>query len=126
MTQHKHPHADYGRKILDSGLEGARSGREAFLHGRPMAPFLNESVRDALKPAAIGACIGLLGSYPGNRRNCAGRALAYGLVGGVLGLGAGIAWRSRFLSASVVSSAWKNIDRVRDEHWLEKHPIDYA
>jgi len=126
MTQHKRSNADYGRKILDSGLEGARSGRAAFLHGRPLTPFLNESVRDALKPAAIGACIGLLGSYPGNSRNSAGRALAYGLVGGVLGFGAGVAWRSRFLSASVVSGAWKNIDRVRDEHWLEKHPIDYA
>ena len=126
MTQHKRSKADYGRKILDSGLEGARSGREAFLHGRPLTPFLNESVRDALKPAAIGACIGLLGSYPANRRNSASRALAYGLVGGVLGFGAGVAWRSRFLSASVVSGAWKNIDRVRDEHWLEKHPIDYA
>jgi hypothetical protein len=126
MTQHKRSNVEYGRKILDSGLEGARSGRKAFLHGRPLTPFLNESVRDALKPAAIGACIGLLGSYPGNRRNSASRALAYGLVGGVLGFGAGVAWRSRFLSASVVSGAWKNIDRVRDEHWLEKHPIDYA
>jgi hypothetical protein len=126
MNHHKRSNADYGRRLLDSGLEGARTGREAFLHGSPITPFLNESVRHALKPAAIGACLGLLGSYPGNRQNSARRALAYGFVGGVLGFGAGVAWISRFLGTSVVSSAWKNIDRVRDEHWLEKHPIDYA
>jgi hypothetical protein len=27
---------------------------------------------------------------------------------------------------SAASSALKNIGKVRDEHWLAKHPIDYA
>jgi hypothetical protein len=30
------------------------------------------------------------------------------------------------LAASVAFGALRNIDRVRDEHWLERHPIDYA
>ncbi|MBZ5720178.1 MAG: hypothetical protein LAO03_07330 [Acidobacteriia bacterium] len=126
MNHHKHSNVDYGRKLLDSGLEGARSGRESFLHGRSLTPFLSESVRHALKPAAIGVCLGLLSARPGRRHNSASRALAYGFFGGVLGFGAAVAWKSRFLSASVVSSALKNIDKVRDEHWLERHPIDYA
>ncbi|SRR5208282_1383171 len=118
--------ADYGRELLHSGIEGARSGREAFLEGESLAPFLSESVRSAIKPAVLGACIGVLGSYPGSRENSASRALACGLLGGVVGFGAGIIWESRRLTASITSSALRNIGRVRDEHWLTKHPIDYA
>ena len=118
--------ADYGRRLLDSGLEGARSGEEAFLNGELLTPFLGESVRSALKPAALGACIGVLGSYPGYRQKSIARALAFGLLGGAIGLGAGLAWESRCLTASVAGSALRNIGRVRDEHWLTKHPIDYA
>ena len=44
--------AEYGRKILESGLEGARSGREAFLDGKPLTPVLSVSLRNGLKPAA--------------------------------------------------------------------------
>ena len=117
---------DYGKKLLNSGLEGARSGEEAFLEGKPLAPFLTESLRHALKPAALGACLGLLGSYPGNRRMSAGRAFAYGLLGGALGFGLGVAWQSRRLTASIALSALKNIGRARNEHWLERNPIDYA
>jgi hypothetical protein len=118
--------ADYGRRLLDSGIEGARSGREQFLNGESLTPFLSESVRSALKPAALGACIGVLGSYPGYREKSISRALAYGLLGGAIGFGAGVVWESRRLTASVAGSALKNIGRVRDEHWLTKHPIDYA
>jgi len=117
---------NYGRKLVNSGLEGARSGGEEFLNGEPLAPFLSESVRRALAPAAFGACLGVLGSYPGSRQKFIGRALACGLLGGAIGFGAGIAWENRRLGASVADGAWKNIGRVRDEHWLTKHPIDYA
>jgi hypothetical protein len=117
---------EYGRKILDSGLEGARSGREAFLSGRALNPFLNESVRKALIPAAIGACIGMLGSYGGNnRQKSLGRTLVFGLLGGVMGFGTGVAWESRRLTASATNGALRNIHKVRDEHWLEKHPVAY-
>ncbi len=118
--------ADYGRRLLDSGIEGARSGQEAFLNGESLTPFLSESVRGALTPAALGACIGLLGSYAGYRQKSITRALTYGLLGGAIGLGAGLAWESRRFTASVADGALRNIDKVRDEHWLSKHPIDYA
>lgn len=118
--------SNYGRKLVNSGLEGARSGREEFLHGTPLAPFLNLSARYALGPAVIGACIGVLGSYPGDGHRTRGKALAYGLLGGAIGFGAGIAWESRHLTESVASGALRNISKVRDEHWLERHPIDYA
>jgi hypothetical protein len=118
--------ADYGRKLFDSGIEGARSGRETFLNGESLTPFLSDSVRKALKPAALGACIGVLGSYPGHRQKSIGRVLAYGLLGSAIGLAVGVAWKSRGFTASVADSALRNIGKVRDEHWLSKHPIDYA
>jgi len=52
--------------------------------------------------------------------------LAFGLLGSAIGFGAGIAWQDRRLAASVARGALRNIGRVRDEHWLEGHPIDYA
>jgi hypothetical protein len=67
-----------------------------------------------------------LGSYAGNQPRSASRFFACGLLGGVIGFGAGIAWEGRRLAASVAGGALRNVGRVRDEHWLEKHPIDYA
>ena len=117
---------EYGRKVLNSGLEGARSGREAFLRGRSLTPFLSESVQKAWKPAVIGACVGVLSVIPGNRHKSISRVLAYGLVGSALGFGLVFAWKSRRLTGSMASGALSNMGKVCDEHWLESHPIDYA
>lgn len=116
----------YGRKLLGSGLEGARSGEQAYLGGARLSPLLNRSARIALAPAALGACLGFLGSHPGRPSKSAARAFACGVLGGIVGFGAGVAWDSRRLAASIASGAKKNIGRVRDEHWLDRHPIDYA
>ncbi len=117
---------EYGRRVLSSALEGARCGGGAFFKGRSLTPFISEGVRDALKPAAVGACIGVLGSCPGDHRNSIGRTLAFGLVGWAIGFGAGVAWKTRGLTECVASNAFRNINKRRDEHWLERHPIDYA
>ena len=117
---------EYGRNVLNSGLAGARSGREAFLHGRPLTPFLGDAVRNASTPAAAGAVLGILGSFPGDHPRSAKRAVAFGLLGWAIGLGVGIAWQSRAFTFCVAHGALRNMGRVRDEHWLERHPIDYA
>ncbi|MBZ5654076.1 MAG: hypothetical protein LAO56_02230 [Acidobacteriia bacterium] len=117
---------DYGKRLVDSGLEGARSGEGEFLHGKPLAPFLEESARHALKPAALGVCIGVLGSCAANGRRSPRKALVFGFLGGAIAFGIGMVWSNRRLAASVTSSAFKNMGKVRDEHWLENHPIDYA
>lgn len=118
--------ADYSRKLVDSAVEGARTGEGKFLKEEPLAPFLNESARRALAPAVVGACLGMLHGYLENGRRCTSKALADGLLGGAIGFGAGLIWENRDLTASVVSGAWENIGKVRDEHWFEKNPIDYA
>jgi hypothetical protein len=117
---------EYGRRVLNSGLEGARSGREAFLNGRPFTPFFRESFQKALKSAAVGACVGMLTSCPRNGHRSVGRALTSSLFGGLMGLAAGMIWEARFLAASAAGGVAERVGRVRDEHWLEKNPIDYA
>ena len=117
---------EYGRRVLNSGLEGARSGQEAFLNGRSLTPFLSEAARNALKPASVGACVGILSGYRGNGHSSIGRILGFGLLGSLIGFASGVAWESRDLTASIAANALKNIDLVRDEHWLQKNPIDYA
>ena len=116
---------EYGRKVLHSGLAGARSGRETFLNGRPLTPFLNEAVRNASVPAAVGAVVGVLASQPRDQRSAC-KAAIFGFLGWTIGLGLGMAWQSRGLTACVTGAALRSIGRVRDEHWLERHPIDYA
>ena len=117
---------EYGRRVLNSGLEGGRSGQEAFLHGRSVSPFVRESFRKALKPAVLGALVGVLTGCPKSGHRSPTRFLASGLLGGFIGLTAGVVWESRLLAASVAGGALSRIDKVRDEHWLERNPIDYA
>jgi hypothetical protein len=116
---------DYPRKLVNSAVEGAHSGEGEFLHGEPLAPFLNESARNALGPALVGAFLGALSTYSGNQRRPS-KTIALGLVGCVIGFGAAFAWESRRLGASVARAAWKKIGDARDAHWLEQNPIDYA
>ena len=121
---------DYGRKLFVSGLEGARSGEASFLQGRPLTPVINDYVRHALTSATIGACIGALSAYQENEYESRARTLmssvAAGAIGGAVGFVVSVAWQGRRLARSVASSAWRKVDTVRDEHWLQKHPIDYA
>jgi hypothetical protein len=49
-----------------------------------------------------------------------------GLFGGLVGLAAGVVWDTRLLAASAAGGALARIEKVRDEHWLERNPIDYA
>jgi hypothetical protein len=116
----------YGRKLVDSGMEGIRSGEEIFLHGKPLAPFVSRSIEAAFIPAAVGACLGALGSLPADRQGRASRMLFFGLLGGAFGLGAGLLWQSRRITANAARGALRNVHEVRDEHWVEKHPIAYA
>ena len=55
-----------------------------------------------------------------------GRVLRGGLLGGVVGFSVGMLWESRTLTASMICGALRGMSKVRDEHWLESHPIDYA
>jgi len=124
VRQWSSSNAAYGRKLVSSGLEGARSGREAFLHGGALAPYIRTSFRNAIGPAVIGVCLGILESLP--KKRCASRAVGFAVMGGMVGFGIGLVWQTRRLATSMASEVFESIEKVRDEHWLEKHPIDYA
>ncbi len=117
---------EHGRALVHSGVSGARSGQQEFLHGSSLNGFLGDTLRTSCQPAALGACIGALASCSRKTRKPTRRALAFGLVGGVIGFGAGIAWKSRGLTASAVRGASRNIRTERDERWMRKHSIAYA
>ncbi len=114
--------ANYGRRLVQSGIEGVRSASKEFFDEESLVSDLSDSVRSALAPAVVGACIGALGGGSASRQKSVSRALVFGLLGGAIGLGAG----RRRLTASAVGGALRNIGRVRDEQWLIKHPINYA
>ncbi len=117
---------DYGRKLVDSALEGARTGEEEFLKEEPLASYLGEAARQALAPAVIGACLGALGGYLETGRRSKTRALVCAFLGGAVAFTAGVMWESRQFTASVASNSWKSVSKSRDEHWLKENPIDYA
>jgi len=116
---------DYGRKLMDSAVEGARQGEDEFLKEESLGRHIERSALHAMGPTVLGACLGWLGGYV-ERRRSKSRALICACLGGVIGSGAGVLWENRKLTASIASGAWKSISKTRDAHWFEKNPIDYA
>ncbi len=117
---------DYGRELVRSGVAGLSSGRQEHLQGQPLSQVLARSARASLGLATLGACTGLLRYYLPARRARVAKTLACGLLGSAVGFLAGFAWTTRDLAESMTRSAVKQVNTVRDQHWLEQHPIDYA
>ena len=116
----------YGRELVKSGASGLSTGREAHLNGRRLSESLAQSARASLGLATLGACAGLLRYYLPARRGRIAKTVACGIVGSAIGFVAGFAWKTRDLTESMTRSAAKQMGLVRDQHWLERHPIDYA
>jgi hypothetical protein len=117
---------EYGRKLVNNGLEGAQAGGEAALGEESLPEVLVDSAPSAVGLAAIGAGVGVFYSYLGNKRKFSKEGVLFGVLGGVAGLLVGLGWSTRHLTNGIRVGAMKNIKTVRDEHWLDRHPIDYA
>ncbi len=115
----------YGRALIQSGLSGLRRGRDWRLDRQRLSAALTRSALASLSLAAIGACASL---FPVRRsgRSSISRTVAYGVAGSAIGFAAGFTWETRDLAASMARSALKEISTVRDERWIEKHPINYG
>ncbi len=113
MTTHSmNSDLEYVRDLIGAGWKGAVSARPS---PRKQAGLL-------LTPAILGAGLGALSAFlRKDRRSMSGFASA-GLIGSMLGVSAAAAWASR----SSARAALRNINTVRDEHWLAKNPIAYA
>lgn len=116
---------DYGRKLMDSAVAGARDGEGKFLKHEPLRHHLQRSAANAMAPTILGACLGWFGGYLDTGRSSR-RALVCAFLGGAIGFGAGVIWENRNLTASVATGAWRSVNKTRDAHWFEKNPIDYA
>lgn len=118
---------DYGRNLVNSGVEGARTAGETYLHEESMASVLIDAVRQSWMPAAVGAYVGALGASLGQRRKPNyGAVVGAGLLGAAIGVVTGMAWGTRHLTGDMARGAMKKIDATRDAHWLEKNPIPYG
>ncbi len=116
----------YGRALVKSGASGLRRGGEEHLDGRQLSRVLAESARASFGLATLGACAGVLGCFASVRRGRMAKGVACGIAGSALGFLAGFAWKTRELTGDMTRSAVREMSSVRDERWLDRHPIDYA
>ncbi|HEY3928506.1 MAG TPA: hypothetical protein VGL89_09040 [Candidatus Koribacter sp.] len=117
---------EYGHELVSSGLEGAQAGGEAALGDDRFREVLVDSAPSSLGLAALGVGLGVLCSYYGNRRKFTKESAVFGVLGGVAGFFVGLEWSTRHLTNGVRVGALHNLRSVRDKHWLDRHPIDYA
>ncbi|HUB79867.1 MAG TPA: hypothetical protein VMB03_13765 [Bryobacteraceae bacterium] len=107
----------YARRIAGAGWESVISARQQ----KEIFPASTKAIWIAV---AVGAGVGVLSRL--GKRSTASTVAIGALIGSVVGFGAGIAWESRQFTGAVARTAKREIGAVRDAHWLERHPIDYA
>lgn len=117
----------YGRDLAGSGWQGARAARDSILDGERVRAILGRSARDSWAPTVMGAGVGALcGLLVQRRKPNTAAVCAMGVVGGVLGFTAGVAWETRQLSSGIARGAMRKMGTTRDSHWLGKHPINFG
>jgi hypothetical protein len=116
---------DYSRQLMDAGLDAVASVREASPNQK-IVPEYARAARDSWAPAVVGAAVGILCGYMVKKSSPARAALVGGCVGGAIAFGASLTWGSRKTTGAIARQAAKNISKVNDAHWLEKHPVAYA
>ncbi len=117
---------EYARDLVSTAVEGAKDGGNAVPVEFRVPKVLVSSAPSAVGLAALGAGIGVVCSYFGNKRKLNAESAGFALLGGVAGLLIGLGWSTRHVTNGMASGAMKNINTARDAHWLERHPIDYA
>lgn len=109
---------NYGRKLVKAGVSGICASERLTAGGRASSESLGESAFDSLTLAATAMCIGLVTART--------RRLRKSFVLGALGFCGPLAWAACSILSTLTRSACHEIQKVSDEHWLQKHPIDYA
>jgi len=118
---------EYGRDLAGSGWRGARDAADSMLQDEAAGELLGRSVRSSWAPTAIGAGVGTVCALiAGGRKPRAAAIAAMGVVGGVVGFTAGVAWETRQLSGGIARGAMHRIRKTRDSHWLDRHPINFG
>lgn len=116
---------EYGRKLIHAGATGLRTGRTEFDPEKAHA-LVTRSAGESARMALAGACLGVVPGCLLARRSRGANAALFGVLGSVLGFLAAFSWKTRSLSSTLAHSAIKEVRKAKDEHWLERNPIDYA
>ena len=116
----------YGWDLLCSAAEGARSAGEEIREEESPRSVLMRSARTSLVPSVAAASLGLAAGFWVSKRKPAHKAVAFGVLGAVIGFAGGMAWGTRHVTGGIARGAIKKVDAARDAHWLTKHPVDYA
>lgn len=119
-------HLTYSRSLLDSGMSGLRSGCDSYLKGRSLPVAFGDPACHSFMFGALGTIAGLIPLFSGTGRERAQRSLVYAAAGCAIGFCAAFVWETRQFTSSMARGAMKKIAATSDEHWLERHPIDYA
>jgi hypothetical protein len=123
-----HSEVAYAGNIIKAAADAANT-----LYGREWAAGAPLLMQHALASAVAGAAIGVLAAgiwvaYPGHRKPGVEKnnVIWGGIMGCAIGFAAALAWETRDHARRSLEQAARNIQTVRDAHWLEKHPIAYA
>ncbi len=117
----------YGEELVRSAIAGGRCARDKALGPEPAGAALARSLRNALPWLTVGASIGFLGlCWRGKRRSPPAIAVFGLLLGAVAGFGTSMTVSTWHITEETVRGAMKNVNTVRDAHWLANNPIDYA
>ena len=122
---HTHPIAesiDYGRELLHAGMDGIRAGERLMVSSDVQRQIAN-SARQSLGADVVGGSLAVVVCRLIDRRKV---RLAPVFACGTAAFCADFLWRTRNISSNVIGCAEKEISKVRDQHWLESNPIDYA
>ena len=118
----------YGRDLAGSGVQGLQNGSQRYLKGQPLSAALGETARASLNSMALlGIGAGLLQTYlVSSTQTPVPRRCSWGFRVERVAFMIAASWKSRRLTSSMMKGALQEIGVVRDEHWLQGHPIDYA
>ena len=112
------------RDFIGSTVEGTNSALRAA--APDAVPALSRAVRRSWGAAAVGACVGVAGGILSDDRKPSRGAVVGGFLGAAVGFSAAMAWNARTVISAIAGSAARNTGQLRDQHWLARHPIDYA
>jgi hypothetical protein len=104
---------------------GLSAGRKTLKH-EPATVFLAHAATESLKPMGVGVCLGLFFGLRKGHAATLSNVLVGSFVGGMLGFTGAILWKSRTATKAALRGAIKHVGFMRDQRWLEKHPITYA
>ena len=111
-TRSLNPDLTYVRDLIGAGWKGAVAAR----------PSVRAQARSLVTPAVVGLGLGAIATLLRKDRKSVSKFASASLIGTVVGLTAAAAWASR----GSARAALRNVNTVRDAHWLEKNPIAYA